>query len=50
MTAGALLISLASWLFAGVLLIIAVLVAGVPLAIMRRRKAGAEGEPDESEP
>jgi len=32
------------------LLIIAVLVAGIPLAIMRRRRAGVEGEPDESEP
>ena len=41
-----------SWLLplAIALLIIAVLVAGVPLAIMRRRKAGVEGEPDESEP
>lgn len=32
------------------LLIVAVLVAGVPLAIMRRRRPAGEGEPDESEP
>jgi hypothetical protein len=32
------------------LLIVAVLVAGVPLAIMRRRRPAVEGEPDESEP
>ena len=32
------------------LLIIAVLVAGVPLAILRRRGTAREGEPDDSEP
>lgn len=31
-------------------LIIAVLVAGIPLAIMRRRRTVDEGEPDDSEP
>jgi len=31
-------------------LIIAVLVAGIPLAMIRRRRAPGEGEPDDSEP
>ena len=31
-------------------LIVAVLVAGIPLAMMRRRRAGVEEEPDDTEP